>query len=127
MHAMIYMILQENPNSAAQVADQWFDLALCERDFDAAGRALAVMPESGYTNEGFAFPKSWYEGLFAQARGDTSVTVSTFARARSVVERTMHEQPDYAQALCLLGVTTPRLDKRSRRFEKVAKRAHSCR
>jgi tetratricopeptide (TPR) repeat protein len=104
LHAVVNTILQQNPNSAAQFADQTFYLALCERDFDAASRALAVMPESGYTNEGFAFPKAWYEGLLAHAHGDAPGTASAFARARSAVEKTMRSQPDYAQALCLLGL-----------------------
>jgi len=103
MHAVLNMILQENPSSAPQFADQYFYLAICERDFAAAGRALMAMPESGYTNEGFAYPKAWFEGLFARAHGDASAAALAFARARSVVEKTMREQPDYAQALCLLG------------------------
>ena len=35
MHSVIDAILLENPNSGADIADQWFYLALCERDFEA--------------------------------------------------------------------------------------------
>ena len=104
MHSIIDVILRENPKSAEGFADQWLYLALCERDFDAAARALAAMPENGYTNEGFAFPKSWYEALIARARGDASTEGAALARARAVVEKTVREQPEYAQALCLLGM-----------------------
>ncbi len=104
MHSVIDVVLRENPQSAEDFADLWFYVAFCERDFDAAGRALAAMPETGYTNEGFAFPKSWYEALIARARGDASTTASALARARAVVEKTVREQPEYAQALSLLGM-----------------------
>jgi TolB-like protein/Tfp pilus assembly protein PilF len=112
MHAVIGTILQENPNSAPEFADQWFYVAICERDFAAAGRALAAMPESGYTNEGFAYPKTWFEGFFARTRGDTSAAALAFTQARNAVEKTMREQPDYAQALCLLGAIDAALGKK---------------
>ena len=104
MHSTIDVVLRENPNSARDLADQWLYLALCERDFDAADRALAAMPDNGYTNEGFSFPKSWYEALVAHARGDGPTEKAAFARARVVVEKTVREQPQYAQALCILGM-----------------------
>jgi TolB-like protein/class 3 adenylate cyclase/Tfp pilus assembly protein PilF len=104
MHSTIDDILRENPTSAHGLADQWLYLALCERDFDAADRALAAMPDDGYTNEGFGFPKSWCEALIARARGDTPAAAVAFARARTVVEKTVREQPQYAPALCLLGL-----------------------
>ena len=96
MHLVIDAILQENPKSAGDFADQWLYLALCERDFDAATRALAAMPDNGYTNEGFAFPKSWYEALIARARGDVSAEEAALVRARAV-EDTVRTQPDYAR------------------------------
>ncbi len=104
MHLVIETILRENPKSAEGLADQWLYLALCERDLDAADRALAAMPESGYTNEGFAFPKSWCEALVARARGDLPAEAAAFARARAVVEKSLLTQPQYAQALCVLGM-----------------------
>lgn len=104
MHSIIDVILAENPKSAEGFADQWLYLALCERDPDAATRALAAMPNNGYTNEGFAFPKSWCEALLARARGDTPTATAALVRAREAVEKTVHEQPEYAQALCVLGM-----------------------
>jgi len=104
MHSTIDAVLRVNPNSAGDLADQWLYLALCERDFDAADRALAAMPDNGYINEGFSFPKSWYEALVARARGDGPAEKAAFARARVVVEKTVREQPQYAPALCLLGM-----------------------
>ena len=104
LRAIIDALLQENPASASDFADQWCNLALCERDFEAANRALAVMREDGYTNEGFAFSKSWFEALSARARGDVPAAEAAFEKARATVEKTVREQPDHAQTLCILGV-----------------------
>ncbi len=104
MHAVINAVLLENPDSAPDIADQWFYLALCERDVEAVNRALAAMPEDGYTNEGLAFPKSWFQALSAHARGDVPAAKAAFGKARAIVEKTVREQPDHAQALCVLGV-----------------------
>ena len=104
MHLAIDGILGENAKSAADFADQWLYLALCERDFDAANRALAAMPDNGYTNEGFAFPKTRYEALIARARGDLSAEEAALTRARNAVEETVRDQPEYPQALCILGM-----------------------
>ena len=104
MHSVIDAILREEPESGADIADEWFYLALCERDFPAVKRALAAMPEDGYTNEGLAFPKSWFEALSAHARGDLSAAEAAFGKARAIVEKAVREQPDHAQALCVLGV-----------------------
>ena len=112
LHGVIDRILQENANSAAQIADVWFYLALCERDFEAASRALAAMPEDGYTNEGLAFPKSWFEALAARAHGDMPAAKAAFGKARAIVEKNVREQPDHAQTLCVLGVIDAGLERK---------------
>ncbi len=104
LHSLIDTILLENPPAAEGLVEQWLYLALCERDHDASNRVLAAMPDRGYSNEGFAFPKSWSEALVARARGDTSTEQAAFARARAEVEKTVREQPQFAQALCVLGM-----------------------
>jgi TolB-like protein/Tfp pilus assembly protein PilF/class 3 adenylate cyclase len=104
LHLFIETILRENPQAAEGLVDQWLYLALCERDHDSASRALSVMPENGYTNEGFAFPKSWCEAVVARARGDALAERTALTAARAQVEKTVREQPEYAQALCVLGM-----------------------
>jgi TolB-like protein/Tfp pilus assembly protein PilF len=104
LHSVIETILRENPKAAEGLVDQWLYLALCERDYAAANRALSVMPEDGYTSEGFAFPKSWCEAVVARARGDTLTEQTAFTTARAQVEKRVREQPEYAQAICVLGM-----------------------
>jgi serine/threonine-protein kinase len=103
LHESIRTILKENPVAAADLAAQWFELALCERDSGALTEALAAIPASG-TAADLNFPRSWCEGLAARARGDTATAQAAFLAARGELERTVSEQPDYAPALCVLGL-----------------------
>jgi len=103
LHENIRTILRGNPVAAADLAAQWFDLALCERDSGAVTEALAAIPPSGTATD-LNFPRSWCEGLAARARGDTATAQAAFLAARAELERTVSEQPDYAPALCVLGL-----------------------
>src|SRR5213595_810710 len=114
MHATIDTILAEDPNAAPVLVNQWLDLALWERDPAAAERALAGMPADGggcYA-ENIPFPNSWCEGLAARFRGDESAARAKFSNARKELEQTVRDQPDYAPALCALGVIDAALGNR---------------
>ncbi len=111
-HAAIQTILAENTNVAAPVADQWFQLALHERDSAAAERALAAMSPGGCQDGSIPFPNSWCEGLAARLRGDESAARVAFTNARKELEKTMRDQADYAEGLCVLGVIDAALGNR---------------
>jgi TolB-like protein/class 3 adenylate cyclase/Flp pilus assembly protein TadD len=105
LHATVETILAENSNAAPPlVADEWLPLALCERDSAAAERALAAMSPRGCQDGAIPFPNSWCEGIVARLRGDESAAVVAFTNARKELEKTVHDQADYAEGLCALGV-----------------------
>ncbi len=104
LHMTIQTILAENPNAAALLADQWLPLALYERDPAAAERALAAMPPGGCYESGIPFPNTWCEGLAARMRGDQPAARAAYINARKELEKMLRDQPDYAGALCALGV-----------------------
>src|SRR5262249_2944354 len=111
MHRTIEAILEEDPNAAPVLVNQWLDLALCERDAAAAERALASMPADGggcYA-ESIPFPNGWCEGLAAWFRGNDPVARTAFTKARKELEQTVRAQPDYGAALCALGVVNAAL------------------
>jgi serine/threonine-protein kinase len=58
----------------------------------------------GCYDENVPFPNGWCEGLAARFRGDESAAQTAFANARKELEQTVRDQPDYAAALCALGV-----------------------
>jgi serine/threonine-protein kinase len=103
LHETVRKILAEDPATAANVADQWFYVALCERDQAAAAQALAAMPASG-TSVDLNFPRSWCEGLAARVRGDDAAAQTAFLAARAEVERTVSEQPNYGPGFAVLGL-----------------------
>jgi TolB-like protein/tRNA A-37 threonylcarbamoyl transferase component Bud32 len=104
LHTTIEAILAEDPQAAPIFFDRWLLLALRERDFAAAQRALADMPTDGCYDENIPFPNSWCLGLAARLRGDQSAAHTEFTNARKDLERSVGSQPNYAQGLCALGV-----------------------
>jgi len=104
VRATIQAIITENPQAAAGLADQLLSVALYERDQAAAGRALAAMPAGGYPSEGFTYPHSWWKAVVARAGGDSETARAAFSAARSEVEQTLQDQPDYGESLSLLGM-----------------------
>jgi TolB-like protein/class 3 adenylate cyclase/Tfp pilus assembly protein PilF len=104
LHKVIRKIIGEDPSAAGGIADRWLCLALCERDHDAAINALAVMTGDGCRNEGVPLPRTWCEGVAARARGDDLAARAAFTSARVQIEKIVLAQPDYAEALCVLGL-----------------------
>jgi TolB-like protein/tRNA A-37 threonylcarbamoyl transferase component Bud32/Flp pilus assembly protein TadD len=106
LHTTIETILAEDPTAAPVVVNQWLFLALRERDPAAARHALSAMPADGggCYDENIPFPNGWCEGLAAWFRGDQSAARVAFLAARNELEKSVRNQPDYAAALCALGV-----------------------
>jgi serine/threonine-protein kinase len=105
-HATIDKILADQPASADDQAMklQRFQLALFERDFIAAGRAVAALPEEW----GDPFGRDFCTGVVARARGDVVAANAAFTAARAkqetLVSAARARQPDFASALSTLGV-----------------------
>ena len=112
LHAVIEAIISEQPHAAATVADAWIYLAFLERDRAAAERAISVLPPDGCRNESLAFPRAWCEGMAARTRGDNAAARAAFQKARGEVEKTIREQPDYAEALSVLGMVNAALGRK---------------
>ena len=106
LHTTIETILAQDPNAAPVLVDQWLRLALRERDPAATERALDAMPSGGggCYDDNVPFPDGWCRGLAAKFRGDELAARTAFTGARKELEQTVRSQPDYAAALCALGV-----------------------
>jgi len=102
---MIRAIIAEDSREAKNVAQPWLEVSLCERDFDGARRALAAMPIAGCHDDTVPFPQAWCEGVVAQMGGDTVAARAAFTNARTETAKLVAEQPGYAEALCVLGMT----------------------
>jgi serine/threonine protein kinase/tetratricopeptide (TPR) repeat protein len=110
LSSTIRAIIADDSREAANIALPWLRISLCERDFDGARRALAAMPIAGCYDETVPFPRAWCEGLVAQMRGDTVAARAAFTSARIEAAKLVADQPDYAEALCVLGMADAALD-----------------
>jgi tetratricopeptide (TPR) repeat protein len=89
---------------AAEIAGDWLYVALCERDWNAAERAIAASNSDACRIENVMFPKAWCDGFLARARGDTTRARAAFLTARAESEKIVREQPNFGEALCALGM-----------------------
>ena len=104
LHTTIQAVIAQDPGATSGLAEQWLQVALCERDSAAGDRALAAISADGMSKENIWFPRAWYEGLAARTRGDAVAARAAFTAARAEIEKTVREQPNYAQALGVLGM-----------------------
>jgi serine/threonine-protein kinase len=104
LHSVISAIIAEDPNTVGGLAQTYLYLGLCERDHDAATRALSVMTADGCRMEGVPLPREWCEGVAARVRGDRQAAYAAFRSAHAAVEKIVLEQPDYPEANCALGM-----------------------
>jgi tetratricopeptide (TPR) repeat protein len=97
-------ILSEDPNASLCFINPWLFLVLRAPDPTAVQRALFNMTDCGCFDENIPFPSGWCEGQLAKFRGNESAAQAALNRARNELGRAVQKQPDYAAALCALGV-----------------------
>ena len=97
-------VLAEDANASLHFVNPWLFVALRERDSVAVQRALSNIGDEGCFDENIPFPNGWCEGLAAWVRGDESTARAGFENARKELGETVRKQPDYAAAVCALGV-----------------------
>jgi TolB-like protein len=104
LSSTIRSILAEDPAAAKNIAQSWLQLAQYQHDSGEAERAMAALPVDGCHDETIPFPRSWCEGLVAQMRSDKRVAAAAFGKAREETVKLLRDQPDYPEALCILGM-----------------------
>jgi TolB-like protein len=103
-HKVIQNIVLEDPSAVYVIAEQWLDLALCRRDAAEMASALASLSREGIVPFNVRMSRSFCAGLAARARNEAASAEIAFTAARGEMEKIVREQPDYAQALCVLGM-----------------------
>jgi TolB-like protein/class 3 adenylate cyclase/Tfp pilus assembly protein PilF len=97
-------VVNEDPAVVDSIAEQWFYLALCRRDAAEMAHALASLPPEGIIPFNVRMPRSFCEGLAMRTQGDAAAAEKAFTAAHVEMEKIVSEQPDYAEALCVLGM-----------------------
>jgi TolB-like protein/Tfp pilus assembly protein PilF len=101
---VIQRVVTEDPSAIDAVAEQWFYLGLCRRDSTEIGRALASITPEGIVPIAIRMPRTYCEGLAARALGDASTAESAFTSTRAEMAGLVEKQPNYAEALSVLGM-----------------------
>jgi TolB-like protein/Tfp pilus assembly protein PilF/tRNA A-37 threonylcarbamoyl transferase component Bud32 len=103
-HEAIQHIVTEDPSAVDAIAEQWLYVALCRRDATEMASAIASLPPEGIIPWNVRMPRSFFEGLVARVRNDATGAKTAFTAARVEIEKIVRDQPDYARALCVLGM-----------------------
>jgi TolB-like protein/Tfp pilus assembly protein PilF len=101
----IQHVVTDDPSAVDAIAEQWFYLALCRRDAKELARALASISLEGIIPINVRMPKNFCEGVAARAQDDLAAAESAFTAARDEMAKVVNEQPDYAEALSVLGMS----------------------
>jgi len=97
-------VLAKNPAEIASVVDNWLTCALAERDAAAATRAVMANGDGHFGNDAVHLNRQWVEGVIARMTNDATKAQAAFTAARVEQEKIVQSQPNYAPALCVLGL-----------------------
>jgi TolB-like protein len=97
-------IRRTEPAAIQRMANSMFLCALAERDVAAAETALVALGSNPFGYDQMLFGPKMNEGLIARLANDSDKARSAFTLAREQQEKIVQAQPDYAAAVCLLGL-----------------------
>src|SRR5205085_571751 len=106
MRAAIEKILTNEPGSEKDpfVAGQRYTLALYDRDWDAAGRASALLSQKISLPWFPQLGRDFWVGVVARLQGDETSARASFLRARAQQEEEIRDHPDSIVLLSDLGL-----------------------
>ena len=97
MRAAIEKALTDEPGSAEDpfVVGNRLDLALCDRELDAAGSIAAALPLKQTLDAGFdEGSRDFWLGVVARLKGDSVAARAAFTRVRADLDEAMRVHPD---------------------------------
>jgi len=111
-YTAIQDVVSEDPSAVDAIAEQWLYLALCRRDAAEMARALASISPEGIIPVNVRMPRRFCEGIAARARNDAAAAKAAFMATRDEMGKLVSEQPDYAEALSVLGMAEAALGRK---------------
>jgi TolB-like protein/predicted Ser/Thr protein kinase/Tfp pilus assembly protein PilF len=104
LHQTIDSIRATNPDSLPNVAYDWMNCALAERDAVTANNALDAFGDTPVTDYGVHLNRPLIEGVIARMTNEEGRAHAAFTAARTSQEKMVEAQPNYGPALCVLGL-----------------------
>jgi serine/threonine-protein kinase len=108
----IQQILQQGEKKRENVAFDRVQLSLLERDWKEATEAVSTLRMEMSYDEGFPYPRSYFNGLVARFRGDKVAAQKAFSQTRIELEKLRQQQASYPEALSVKGVVDAALGNR---------------
>src|SRR5437773_1484731 len=118
-------VVSTDPSAVDEIAEQWFYLALCRRDFAEVTRALASVPPEGIIPVNVRMPHHFCEGLAARAQDDVATIERAFTAARAEMEAIVREA-EYAEALCVLAMSDAALGRKEEALAEGRRAVELC-
>jgi TolB-like protein/Tfp pilus assembly protein PilF len=89
-------------------------MAMLDRDYAKAEKSLADSPLKSFqdTDLSFYFPKSWYEGMIARAKGDSAKATTAFRECREILAQRLVVKPEHARTIAVLAQVDANLGKK---------------
>jgi tetratricopeptide (TPR) repeat protein len=112
LHSTIAAILAENPAVSPSIARYWVNLSFWERDLTTADRALKALGDHSFGDNLIDLSRTFGEGLVAHLGQNSAAARTAFTAARAQQEKIVRAQPDYAPALCVLGLIDAQLGRK---------------
>jgi len=104
LHQAIDAVLAKDPADVKTVADAWLTCALAERDAAAATNAMIALTDGHVGNDAVHLSLHWVDGVIARMMKEEAKAQAAFQAARIEQEKIVQTQPNYAPALCVLGL-----------------------
>ena len=93
-----------SPDTLQSIADVWFVCALAERNAPEAKDALLALGETPFSDDVVQLSRPFLQGVIARMMNDHEQERAAFTAARAEQEKIVKVQPNYAPALCVLGL-----------------------
>jgi tetratricopeptide (TPR) repeat protein len=105
LHQVVDSVRATNPDALPTIAENWLICSLAERDAAAARNALGAAGDNPINLGGDVyFNHPFVEGVIARMMKDDQKTRSAFIAARAEQERIIQAQPNFAPAVCVMGL-----------------------
>ena len=107
LHDVIDSVATTQPGTLSSAAAYWFMCALAERDTAAANTALIVLGENPRylgVADNVVFSRAFAEGVIARMTNQNDKARLAFTVARAEQEKVVQAEPNYAEAVCVLGL-----------------------
>jgi TolB-like protein/class 3 adenylate cyclase/Flp pilus assembly protein TadD len=102
--AEIEKVLAEDPANSERFKGVRFYLAMLERDFDAAGRLAAELPQKNSFEDEYELGRAFWVGVVARLKGDAAAAQAAFTAARLQQEENVRAKPNDGSVLCGLAM-----------------------